>query len=126
MAISFAKNCKDRCSVFSPCFGVIPGHTWGKNGTRPVITPTYCNFSGVKVKHWKTLWDAYQWHTYPWCILLSICWCLWQMRAKCHCMNTLRNSVLVIQLSLVNSNIKNIFPTFKLTKATSKKTVGDK
>ena len=60
MAISFTKNCKDRCSVFSPCFGVIPGHTWSKNGTRPVITPTYCNFSGVKVKHWKTLWDAYQ------------------------------------------------------------------
>ena len=55
MAISFAKNCKDRCPVFSPCFGVIPGHTWGKNGTRPVITPTYWNFSGAKAGHWKTL-----------------------------------------------------------------------
>ena len=40
MAISFAKNCKDRCPIFSPCFGVIPGHTWGKNEMRPVITPT--------------------------------------------------------------------------------------
>ena len=41
MVISFAKNCKkDRCPVFSPCFGVIPGHAWGENGTRPIITPT--------------------------------------------------------------------------------------
>ena len=41
MAISFTKNYKDRCPIFSPCFVVIPGHTWGKNGTHPVITPTY-------------------------------------------------------------------------------------
>ena len=41
MAISFAKNCKDRCPVSPPCLGVILGHTWDKNGTRPVITPTY-------------------------------------------------------------------------------------
>ena len=40
MAISFAKKFKDRCPIFSPCFGVIPGHTWGKNGTHPVIAPT--------------------------------------------------------------------------------------
>ena len=38
MAISFAKHCKDRCPVFSPCFQVIPVNTWGKNGTCPVIT----------------------------------------------------------------------------------------
>ena len=44
MAISFAKNCKDRCPVFSPCFGVIPEHTWSKNGTRPVITPNLLKF----------------------------------------------------------------------------------
>ena len=37
MAISAAKNCKDRCPVFSQNFGVIPGHTWGKNGMRPML-----------------------------------------------------------------------------------------
>ena len=52
MAISFAKNCKDRCPVFSPRFGVIPGHIWGKNGTRPVITPTYSKFSEANTGHW--------------------------------------------------------------------------
>ena len=41
MAISFTKNCKDRCPIFSPYFRVIPGHIWGKNETHPVITPTY-------------------------------------------------------------------------------------
>ena len=41
MAISFTESCKDRCPVFSPCFEAIPGHTWGKNGTRPTITPNY-------------------------------------------------------------------------------------
>ena len=59
MAISFTKNCKDRCPVFSPCFGVIPGHTWDKNKMRPIITPTYLNFSGAKVGHWKALWGAH-------------------------------------------------------------------
>ena len=52
MAISFPKNCKDRCPVFSSCFGVIPGHIWGKNGTRPVINPTYWNFSEANTAHW--------------------------------------------------------------------------
>ena len=41
MAITFTKNCKDRCPVFPPCFGVILGDTWGKNETHPVITPTH-------------------------------------------------------------------------------------
>ena len=54
MAISFAKNCKDRCPIFSPCFGVIPGHAWGKNGKCLIIIPTYWNFSGAKAGHWKT------------------------------------------------------------------------
>ena len=72
MAISFTKNYKDRCPVFPPCFGVIPGHTWGKNRTRPVITPTYRNLSGVQAAHWKTLWGAYYWHTYSQCTLLNI------------------------------------------------------
>ena len=44
MAISFAKNCKDRCPGSPPCLGVILGHTWDKNGTRPVITPNLLKF----------------------------------------------------------------------------------
>ena len=52
MVISFAKKCKKgRCPIFSPCFGVIPGH--------PVITPTDQSFSQAKVGHWKTLCGVY-------------------------------------------------------------------
>ena len=73
MAISFPKNCEDRCPIFPPCFWVIPGHTWDKNKMHPIITPTYLNFSGAKVGHWKTLLGAHQWHTYSRCILLNTC-----------------------------------------------------
>ena len=60
MVISFAKKCKKgRCPIFSPCFGVIPGHAWGENGTHPVITPTDRSFSQAKVGHWKTLCGVY-------------------------------------------------------------------
>ena len=39
MAISFTKNYKVDVLFFPPCFGVIPGHAWGKNGMHPIITP---------------------------------------------------------------------------------------